>query len=414
MIRTLINQYVCHCSLALFICSSSPSLSYQVLGVDVDMKAILSIDILFHSSSSGGSSGGSGGSGGCDSGKSNNGGTSSGGGSRSSEGKSSIKRIQSTTEGTTSVYGVETRIEKIEKALVSLVAAEVLVCVEISRYATNNGGDGNSSNRRKNKYEWGFASSQVRAAVYSTMTFGVRQGIHAALTQYYRLTFPNDLSHFASIVSYHAEASGDIDLAVETSFNALLIQEKSKNYMDAHSNLEKCIGLLLQNTKTREDQMDLIGCYLRMANICIIMANIDSAITSCLNAEKHCLLYFERSLPDKQHYTNDGDGSHGGVTSVLFGCCSKDPVRIAYKTVVKIQKDISMAKVTGGHWNAAEKSAPLLVQAYEKIHAAKIKRVETNVLSTELKAAQSWTSDGKAPLNMKTKMFNTQQRKSDL
>ena len=69
--------------------------------------------------------------------------------------------------------------------------------------------------------------------------------------------------------------------------------------------------------------------------------------------------------------------------------------------------------MTGGQWNAAEKSVPLLIQAYEKIHAAKIKRVETYVLSTELKAAQSWTSDGQAPLNMKTKMFNTQ-RKSDL
>ena len=382
----------------------------SVLGVDVDMKAILSIDILFQSPSDHHL-------------HHNNSSPALRHTSTQVISSTKIRRTSSNKQTNDSRIahsksslgqGVETRVQKIENTLATLVAAEVLVCAEISLYDSSsltktssknkigsNEGSSNAGRGGKN-YEWGFASSQVRAAVYSSMTFGVRQGIHAALTQYYRLTFPNDLSHFASIISYHAEASGDIDLAVETSFDALLSQQKEKSYISAQKNLTRCIGLLLQNTRTKKDQKMLIGCYLRDVHYCIIMGKMDLVASRCALAENMCTLYFQNVLPDAVHSVNNGGtgrrSSNGGLMKKLFGCCSKNPVRTAHATAIKIQHIMKAATLANGNLEeAAEKTVPKLIDAYERLHADMLKRAAV-LLTSEMKLAQKYSG---APANMK-------------
>jgi hypothetical protein len=310
----------------------------SVLGVEVDMKAILSIDILYQTK----------------------------GNSQSRNGgpllMSSIKR----TAGD--------RVQILDDSLALLVAAEILICVEISSWNTKNITPGTPT---KSRYEWGFASSQVRAAVYSSMTFGVRQDIHASLTHYYQLTFPKDLSLFATIISWHAEASGNIKLAIETSYRAVVEHQKVKNFHDDHDTLQECIRLLTENMKTREEQVLLIGCYLRFVYLCIIMGKLNAAVPSVEAAEAVCQAYFERSMPSGSGGDNE---SGGGLFAKVFSCCKRDKVRVAFKCVVRVHEVLRHASesvsVSGSSIDLAETCAPQLEAAYTLLHTAMEVKVE--------------------------------------
>jgi hypothetical protein len=305
----------------------------SVLGVEVDMKAILSIDILSQTKGSTAQSGGS----------------------------FQQQLVRSTT------YEEQGRIQLLEDSLGLLVAAEILICVEIGSFVTTGG------KPRKPKYEWGFASSQVRAAVYSSMTFGVRQDIHASLTHYYQLTFPKDLSHFANIICYHAEASGNIELAIETSYRAVVEHQKVKHFHDAHDNLHECIRLLTDNMKTREEQVLLIGCHLRFVHLCIIMGKLSAALPSAEAAETVCQAYFERSMPSRSGGNNESGG--GAFARRLLACCKRDKVRVALRCAVRVREVLrrkveSVVTVSSSSIDVAEMCVPRLEVAYTLLHTA--------------------------------------------
>ena len=241
----------------------------SVLGVDVSLKAILCIDILFR--------------------KSDNSRISSKRSKLSAQKpersktvandfRVSIRRVRSTPAKTKP--DIESRAGKIQKALDKLVASEILVCLEATSLQIEAGGIYTQ--------EWGFATSQIRAAVYTSMTYNIRQEIHETLTRYYRLAYQNDLSHFASIICYHAEAAGHIKVAVRTSLSAASLQIRNRAYRSALSNIQRCIGLLENRANTEADHILLVGCLMREAHIYIAIDDLTRALNSLSVANLVC------------------------------------------------------------------------------------------------------------------------------
>ena len=339
----------------------------SVLGIDVEMRALLSIDVLFTSIAQ-------------QKNKKNRINSFNGNGTNGNQGKQGKQGKQGNREmairrtlSSPSHKAVESRVQMIESSLATLVAAEILHCIEISSYG---------STAKKNKYEWGFSSTQVRAAVYSSMTFGVRQNIHSALTQYYRLTYPKDIEHFASIICYHAEASGEIMQAVETSFAAVLLHEKKKRYLNVHDNLRRCIGLLQHDMKTREDQEMLIGCHLKDAHVCIIMGKLELACVAVEKAETTCRDYFEKILPNK--FQEEFEGKKKKKSSGLFSLCKRNKVNEAKKLCFKVQKvmvDRDKCKI-----ETAEKCIPWLKIVYDKLLNVAMEHAENDLKKIKIRA----------------------------
>ena len=296
----------------------------SVLGVEVDMRALLSIDMLFQSNEL----------------------------SDNSHSTVKVKKINRTISSP-SHHAVDGRVNKIENALARLVAAEILICIEISVHRP-------VQKKSSSSYEWAFASTSVRAEIYSSLTFGVRQSIHAALTQYYRLTYPDDLEYFAYIICYHAEASGDIKQALKTCFESVLLHEKRKRYQNAHDNLQRCIGLLQQNMKTKQDVEFLLGCYLKDAYTCIVMGKLEYVCVSLEKAETTCQKYAENKLPNQDGTTNRLSG-----LAKVFQSCKNDKVRYARKIIFATLRVMVLREKT--NIEVAEGCMPRLKLAYEQL-----------------------------------------------
>lgn len=292
----------------------------SVLGVDVDLKAIVTIDMLFKHTEKEKEV------------KKKKKPTRQ---TSDSERRIRFRRVQSTPDAAKSSGAV--RANKIQVALTELVAAEILICVEVARLGT--GG------RDRYSYEWGFASSQIRAAVYSSMTYNVRTTMHKTLTQYYQLAYQNDSSHFASIICYHAEATGDMETAVNTSLSAASEHTRMGSYSDALDNVQRCIGLLENHAKTAEDRVLLVSCFMREAHLLLTMDRIAGTMNSLSAAELVCRHQFRNPLPHADVASGSSaatERNRGGESFLgkLFPCLSTSTLKQMYKVIVRSIRDI--------------------------------------------------------------------------
>jgi hypothetical protein len=139
------------------------------------------------------------------------------------------------------------------------------------------------------------------------------------LTQYYLLAYQNDLSHFASIICYHAGATGDVDTAVKMSLSAAHDHTRTGAYSDALDNVQRCVGLLENHAKTAEDRTLLVSCFMREAHLYLTMDKIDSALNSLSMSELVCMHQFNTPLPHAVAVEESGGGSSGGAAVVVAG-----------------------------------------------------------------------------------------------
>ncbi len=347
----------------------------SVLGVEVNLKALMSIDMLGISRAEGADD--------SDStpdhgrGRADSHGSGSGGGGGVNAGRGDDKGGHQLTRmmSTPPTSHADMRKKKIENALAKLVAAEILICIEVA----SSGGkarrpslDGSLTSvpakKKRVTYEWGFASSEVRAAVYTSMTFSVRQGIHKALQYYYRLAYAKDLRHFANIICYHAEAAGDIRSAVDTSFSATLEHMERKAYRDALDSLQRCIGLLENHVESEEDQELLAGCLMREAHLYTIMSQPQHALDSLVRTEAVCRHEFSFSRVPEAEGGQQKTGKKKSGTPRLFSCCAPSTLtrmrKVASKSIRTIEAAAMSASLLADQQAAAETCLPKLMKAY--------------------------------------------------
>jgi class 3 adenylate cyclase len=282
----------------------------SVLGVDVDLKAILTIEVLFKHEEA-----------------------------NESEPRLTVRRAHNTPDAAKPSSAV--RADKIQAALAELVAAEILVV------------SWSGAGRDRFSHEWGFASSRIRAAVYSTMTYNIRTAMHKTLTRYYQLAYHNDSSHFASIICYHAEAIGDTDTAVQTSLSAASEHMRAGAYSDALKNVQRGTRLLENHAKTLEDWTLLASCLMREAHLFLTMDKLDRALKSLSTSELLCKRQFSRPLPRAAVVDGSGGGDQGVVfLGKLFSCFRTTKLKRMYKVIMRSIRDInkiqSTASLQGG------------------------------------------------------------------